>query len=497
MKLRDKAIVDEIPEEGNGLEARGKTFLHQMGDRLVEHRIEVDLFDLGAQDVPADEFLDDQIRGFFRNLLMSPGNEALPAETEETARLARMEEHLDRDPIRQPADQGAKNRSGDEVEDEHTEKDEGLVSKLKILGGIALGGNDGRFSLVSAFPPNRVLRLRPEGLYCEAGDFFVDPWRPVARAVTTHAHSDHARPGSRSYLAAEPGRELLEIRIGRNSVIETLSYGETRRIGNATVSLHPAGHILGSAQVRIEVEGEVWVVSGDFNSTHDTGCGAPFEPVACDTFITESTFGLPIYRWPKPATVFAEIKHWWRHNRERGITTVIPAYPLGKSQRLTAALDLSIGPIAIHGNAWDFLAPYRRAGIAQPELPRLSEVDLATFKGKGLVIAFSGAQEEGLLKKLAPLSWGFASGWMMTRAARRNRDFDRGFILSDHADWPGLIDAIRATGARRIGVTHGETRSFTRWLRENGWDAFAVPTRFSGDEAAGDDAKAAEDGENV
>lgn len=344
-----------------------------------------------------------------------------------------------------------------------------------------------------AFPAQSLLQLRPEGLYCAAGDFYVDPWRPVERAVTTHAHSDHARAGSRAYLTAETGRELLVLRVGSKALIETLAFGEKRRLGDATVSLHPAGHILGSAQIRIEVGGEVWVVSGDFNSTHDSGCGDPFEPVRCDTFITESTFGLPIYRWPDPRTVFTEIEAWWRRNQAKGITTVIPAYPLGKSQRLTAALNLEIGPIAVHGNAWNFLEPYRRAGIAQPQLPRLSEVDLSEFKGRGLVITSSGSQEEGLLKKLAPLSWGFASGWMMTRAARRNRDFDRGFVLSDHADWPGLIAAIKATGAPQIGVTHGETRSFTRWLGENGWDAFAVPTRFTGETAPS--AKEAEESE--
>lgn len=335
-----------------------------------------------------------------------------------------------------------------------------------------------------AIPANGVLAMRPAGLYCPAGDFYVDPWRPVARAVTTHAHSDHARPGSQAYLAAEPGRELMRLRVGREAVLETLAYGERTQIGEATVSLHPAGHILGSAQVRIEVRGEVWVVSGDYNLGTDPCAGAAFEPVRCDTFITESTFGLPIYRWPSPAQVFAEIESWWRGNQERGLTTVIPAYPLGKTQRLVGGLNPEIGPIAVQGNGWSFLEPYRAAGVALPDVQRLGAVAPPELAGRGLVICSASAKETGALKQLGQLSWGFASGWMMTRAARRNRDYDRGFVLSDHADWNGLMEAIRATGATRIGVTHGETGSFTRWLRESGWEAFSLATRFGEAEEA-------------
>ncbi len=342
-----------------------------------------------------------------------------------------------------------------------------------------------RLPFAAAMPP--VIESTPEGLYCAAGDFHIDPWRPVARAVTTHAHSDHARPGSRSYLCAEVGRRVLAARVGQAATIETLSYGERRRFGDATVSLHPAGHILGSAQVRVEVGGEVWVVSGDYNNTADDSTCAPFEPVRCHTFITESTFGLPIYRWPDPTGVFAAIQRWWAQNQAEGITSAIAAYPLGKSQRLLASLDPAQGPIAVHGSVATFLPIYAEAGVRLAPAQRFAELDLKAFKGQGLLIVSASAQEARAFDRLQPLSWAFASGWMMTRAARRNRSFDRGFVLSDHADWPGLVQAIAATGAERIGVTHGPAEIFARWLREQGREAFPLATRFTGETAGAEE----------
>jgi len=337
---------------------------------------------------------------------------------------------------------------------------------------------------VHAVDTDPLIRVSPEGLYCAAGDFYIDPWRPVERAVITHAHSDHARVGSRHYLCAAPGASLLRHRMGTAARIESVPYGQRMRLKDAIVSLHPAGHILGSAQIRVEAGGDVWVISGDYNFSGDPAVGAPFEPVPCRTFITESTFGLPIYHWPAPQSVFSAIEAWWQHNQAQGVVSVMPAYPLGKSQRLLAHLESSGAPIAVHGNANDYIAYYRAAGIRQAEVLPLTEATVADLKGCGLIITSSAAQEATIFRKLGPLSWAFASGWMMTRAARRNRDFDRGFVLSDHADWDGLIEAIRATGAERVGVTHGQIDSFSRWLREQGWDAFALPTCFS-EETAG------------
>lgn len=327
-----------------------------------------------------------------------------------------------------------------------------------------------------------LITPRPSGLYCAAGDFHIDPWRPVPRAVISHAHSDHARSGCKAYLCTDVGRDILAERVGKSALIETLPYGQPTTLGDTRVSLHPAGHILGSAQVRVEHKGEVWVVSGDYNNAVTSPACAPFEPVPCHVFITESTFGLPIYRWPDPAQVFDEIRQWWAQNAAQGITSILPAYPLGKSQRLLAGLGDGPGPLAVHGNVQTFLPHYCRAGVALPLTIPLRANNLADLRGRALVITSSAAQETGLLTKLGPTATALASGWMTTRAARRSRAADRGFILSDHADWPGLLRAIEATGAPRIGVTHGQLHPFSRYLRDNkGLDAFIVPTRFTGE----------------
>ncbi len=323
-----------------------------------------------------------------------------------------------------------------------------------------------------------VIEVTEAGLYCPAGDFFIDPVRKVNRAIITHAHSDHARPGSKAYLCANPGGPILEARVGAQVPIETVAYGEKRRMGGALVSLHPAGHILGSAQVRVEVDGEIWVVSGDYNNHGcDPSC-APFESIACDVFITESTFALPVYRWPPAGAVFEAIHRWWERNRQEGVTSVLPAYPLGKSQRILAGLDPGAGPIAVDGNVARFVSLYRAAGIHLPPVVSLTDRSAKEVAGRGLIITSSGARVSPVLSNLGRLSWGAASGWLQTRAARQGRGVGGRFVLSDHADWTGLLAAIRATGAQRIGVMHGETEVFARYLCEIGFDAFALPRRF-------------------
>jgi len=326
-----------------------------------------------------------------------------------------------------------------------------------------------------------VLQTRPEGLYCAEGDFYIDPRRPVARAIITHAHADHVRTGCAAYLCSHSCAPLLRLRVGRTAPIDTLPFGSVRTIGAARVSLHPAGHILGSAQVRVELPGKpVWVVSGDYNANHRSTCCEPFEPVRCEVFVTESTFGLPIYQWPEPADVFAQILDWWRSNRERGLTSILPAYPLGKSQRLLAGIGATLAatgtpppPILVHGNANTFLPHYRAAGVPLPATEPFTELMAATHRGRALVITASGA-DNSALAALGPAAVGFASGWMQTRKARRAGGYARGFVLSDHSDWHGLITAIRSTGAAHIVVTHGETTHLTRWLNENGWSASAL-----------------------
>ncbi len=332
-----------------------------------------------------------------------------------------------------------------------------------------------------------LLQITAAGLYCPAGDFHIDPWQPVERAVVTHAHSDHARPGSQQYLAAEVGVDLLKERLGPDAVVQGLPYGETRSMNSVRVSLHPAGHILGSAQVRLELAGEVWVVSGDYKLASDATCQA-FEPLRCHTFITESTFGLPIYRWQAEQAIFANLNAWWLANRQRKRTSVVYAYSLGKSQRVLAGLDESIGPILVHGAVERYLDIYRAAGVRFPAIEKATAETSQATRGQAIVIAPPSAAASPWLRKFGPVATAIASGWMQIRGMRRRRSVDRGFALSDHADWSGLLTAIHATGAERVWVTHGYTSVMARWLNEHGIHAEAIATRFEGELDTDDEA---------
>ncbi|WP_439894246.1 ligase-associated DNA damage response exonuclease (plasmid) [Ralstonia sp. 25C] len=318
----------------------------------------------------------------------------------------------------------------------------------------------------------------PDGLYCPPGDFYVDPWRPVNRAVITHAHSDHARPGHQHYLAAAAGAGVLRARLGDIS-LQTLPYGEPVVHHGVRVSFHPAGHVLGSAQVRLEYGGDVWVVSGDYKVEPDGTC-APFEPVRCHTFITESTFGLPIYRWRPQAEIFAQLNAWWRDNAEAGRSSVVFCYAFGKAQRILAGLDTSIGPVVSHGAMLPLDAAYRDAGVALPLTQLATDVSKPDLR-RALVLAPPSAQRTPWMRRFGDYADAFASGWMQLRGARRRRGVDRGIVLSDHADWPGLLQAIDATGATRIYVTHGQVAPVVRWLCERGLDARAFATEYGDD----------------
>lgn len=330
---------------------------------------------------------------------------------------------------------------------------------------------------------SELLEVTPEGLYCAAGRFHIDPWRPVERAVITHAHSDHARWGSRSYLAARSGAAFLRGRLGMDLPLETLEWGEERRVEGVSVSLHPAGHIRGSAQVRVEHRGEVWVVSGDYK-LHPDPTAEPFQPVRCHTFISECTFGLPVYRWPDPARVADEMMEWWTGNQARGRTSVLFAYSLGKAQRALALLEPGAGPILAHGAIRRMSDLYRLEGVALPPLGAANRDTVRAARGTALVLAPPSAASGSWLRSLGPTSTAFASGWMRIRGTRRRRAADRGFVLSDHADWGGLLEAIEATGAGRVELTHGTTGAMTRYLQERGLDARALSTPFQGEGGA-------------
>lgn len=325
-----------------------------------------------------------------------------------------------------------------------------------------------------------LVELTEDGLLCRAGGFHIDPWRPVERAVITHAHGDHAQAGSERYLAATPGLGVLRLRVGDDAPLQGLAYGESLKVGDVTVSLHPAGHILGSAQVRIEHAGEVWVVSGDYKLGPDPTC-APFEPIRCHTFISESTFGLPIYRWAPQPEIFNSINTWWAANKAEGKASLLLCYALGKAQRVLAGVDPEIGPVYLHGAVQRITAAYRAAGVAMAPTHMVGPAKRGDDWRGALILAPPSALHTPWGRRFRPLVSGFASGWMRIRGARRRRAVDRGFVLSDHADWPGLLAAIDATGATRVLVTHGHAAPLTQYLRERGLDASVLATRFVGE----------------
>lgn len=333
-----------------------------------------------------------------------------------------------------------------------------------------------------------LLALTPAGLYCAAGGFHIDPWQPVARALITHAHADHARGGSAAYLGAAEGAPLLRARLPPDATIETARYGASLRLGNVDVSFHPAGHVLGSAQIRIAAGDDVIVVSGDYKLAADATC-APFEPVRCRTFVTESTFGLPIYRWPSSDAIFEQMREWWIANQRDRHASVIFAYALGKAQRIAAGLSSQgelPGPILCHGALARINDAYAEAGVALPPMQPVATAPADTDWQRALILAPPSAQGSTWMRRFEPCRTANASGWMALRGTRRRANVDRGFVLSDHADWPALNTAVDASGAERIWVTHGYRDEFVRWLNETrpGLTAVALATHFEGEHGA-------------
>jgi putative mRNA 3-end processing factor len=326
-----------------------------------------------------------------------------------------------------------------------------------------------------------LIVLRPEGLYCPAGDFHIDPWRPVARAVITHGHGDHARIGSGEYHSTRDGLPILHWRLGQQAY-GVHEYGESFVLGAARVSLHSAGHVLGSAQVRVDVDGEVWVASGDYKRQPDPTC-APFDVVPCDTFITEATFGLPVYRWIDTPDVARDIVAWRDECAANGEAAILYCYALGKSQRLLAELGrITDQPAFVHGAIDAGVAVYREAGIAMLETRRVAdEAKGADFAGQ-LILAPPSAAGSAWIRRFRRAQQGFASGWMRIRGNRRRRNYDRGFVVSDHADWPDLVRTIADTGAKRVIATHGNTDALVRTLTDAGVDAGVFRTDYGGDD---------------
>lgn len=324
-----------------------------------------------------------------------------------------------------------------------------------------------------------LLEFTDSGIYCPQGKFHIDPWKPVDHAVITHAHSDHAKWGSKHYLCHTHTLPLLKLRLGDNSYQAT-DWNQVIHINGVKVSLYPAGHIIGSSQVRVEYKDEVWVFSGDYKTSND-GISGIFEPVKCNTFITESTFGLPIYNWKQQEDVYEEIRTWINMNKEHGRTSVLIAYSLGKAQRVLSAIRETADRIFVHGAIWNTHQTLVNAGFDLPEVTRVQPDTPKELLKAAVVIAPPSADGSLWIRRFTPYSTGICSGWMQVRGNARRRNADAGFVLSDHADWNGLLSAVSATEAEKVYVTHGFQAVFSRYLNEKGIESAEVITAY-GDE---------------
>jgi putative mRNA 3-end processing factor len=325
-----------------------------------------------------------------------------------------------------------------------------------------------------------LISFTENGLYCAAGNFYIDPWKPVNKAIITHAHSDHARTGANHYLCHQQCKPLLQLRLGDNNY-QALAWGEEILMDGVTVSLHPAGHIIGSSQVRVSYKGEVWVFSGDYKTASD-GISGDFEPVPCHNFITESTFGLPIYQWKKQAQIYEEIRRFAAQNQGDGINSVFLAYSLGKAQRMIDCLWPVAQKIYAHGAVANTQDTLIQNGLPLPPVIRITPDTPKKELQGAIIIAPPSAEGSPWMKKLQPYRLAICSGWMQVRGNARRRNADMGFAVSDHADFAGLVTAVKATGAATVYVTHGFQSSFSRYLNEAGTSSYEVKTAYGNDE---------------
>jgi putative mRNA 3-end processing factor len=324
-----------------------------------------------------------------------------------------------------------------------------------------------------------LIEFTNKGMFVPIANVYIDPWTAVPKALITHAHSDHARVGSGSYLSHYQSIPILQKRLG-NQDFMGINYKETIQINGVNFTFYPAGHVLGSAQIKVEYKGEVWVASGDYKLEND-GVSAPFESVKCHTFITESTFGLPVYKWQSQLEIFTEINDWWQQNITDGKCSVILAYSLGKAQRILQNVNIELGPVFVHGAVDEMNKAHSDANVQLNNTTRITpELNKTSFKN-ALIIAPPAVEGSAWLKKMEPYSLAVASGWMGLRGVRKRMNADLGFVLSDHADWDGLNLAVKNSGAENILVTHGFTAIFSKWLTEEGYNANEVNTKFSGE----------------
>lgn len=329
-----------------------------------------------------------------------------------------------------------------------------------------------------------LIQFTNKGIYCKQGKFYIDPWQPVDKAIITHGHADHAKWGNKNYLCHTLTKPVLGERYGLYDNVETLAYNEIIDINGVKLSMIPAGHVIGSAQIKLEYKGEIAVISGDYKTEYD-GISTAFEPVKCHTFVSESTFGLPIYKWEPQNLIFENIKNWISENHSKNKTSVLVAYSLGKAQRLIKNLHGN-HEIYVHQSIAKLNEAFIKAGVDLPSTTKITAEIKKDELQKGIVIVPPALAEGRWIKNLVNPAIGICSGWMAVRAGRRWRSADAGFALSDHADWPGLLKAIKDTGAERVLVTHGSTAIFSRYLNEIGISSAEVKTQY-GDETDDDD----------
>lgn len=325
-----------------------------------------------------------------------------------------------------------------------------------------------------------LIQFTDKGLYCAQGDFYIDPWRAVDKAVITHAHSDHAKWGSKNYLCHHFTKPLLQLRLGNNNY-ESIGWDEPIFINGVQLSLHPAGHIIGSSQVRVEYKGEVWVISGDYK-TEDDGISGKFEPIKCNTFITESTFGLPIYNWKPQHEIYTNIQQWIVKNQLQQKSSVLIAYSLGKAQRVLEAASAVSNNIYVHGAIWNTQEVLIANGFKLPTVKKITPETTKQDLKSAVIIAPPSADGSAWMKRFNPYATAICSGWMQVRGNSRRNNVDAGFALSDHADWKGLLSAIQQTGAEKVFATHGFQSVLSRYLNEQGIEAAEVKTAYGSEE---------------
>jgi putative mRNA 3-end processing factor len=324
-----------------------------------------------------------------------------------------------------------------------------------------------------------MLELRKEGLYCPAGHFFIDPWKPVSHAIITHAHSDHAKAGHKQYLCHHLTTSILEKRLGK-FFYQGIEWGQPIVHKGVRISLHPAGHIAGSSQIRIEHKGEVWVVSGDYKTEND-GISGALEPVKCHNFITESTFGLPVYKWEDQNKIYDQMQKWVSRNKEQGCHSIFFAYSLGKAQRVAQAISKVTDNIILHGSVFEMHSLLKEKGMQLPDVVHHASFNKEKLNNPSVIIAPMSAMNTPWLKKFTPYKTAICSGWMQIRGHAKRQDCDKGFVLSDHADWDGLLSTIHQTGAERVFATHGFTHVLSRYLKDKGIDAVEMSAGLTKD----------------